>query len=93
METRKMKQSALSKVSGVARASISSYLTGRYKANSVQTYKLAKALGVDPLWLMGMDTEMESREPSIKESIVMMIDSYSEEQLEKLLKFLEGGFI
>lgn len=42
----------LSKASGVSKSDISNYLKGRYVPKQDKCYYLAKALGVDPGWLM-----------------------------------------
>ena len=44
--------SDLSRASGVSKSDISYYLSGRYKPKQDKCYLLAKALNVDPGWLM-----------------------------------------
>ena len=52
MEIRKMSASELSKQSGVGKNLISYYIHGKYLAKQDKVYLLAKALDVDPGWLM-----------------------------------------
>lgn len=49
---KKMTASELSKLSGVGKSDISNYLNGRYLPKQDKVYMLAKALEVDPGWLM-----------------------------------------
>lgn len=45
--------------SGVGKASISQYLNGAHKPSNISSAKIAKVLGVNPLWLMGFDVPMD----------------------------------
>ena len=49
----------LANESGVSKSSISQYLNGSHKPSNVSSGKMAKILGVDPLWLMGFDVPMK----------------------------------
>jgi len=53
MEERGMKPTDLSEASGVDKAAISNYLNGKYNAKQDKVYALARALHVNPAWLMG----------------------------------------
>ena len=55
MDIRKVKAQELSRRTGIDKASISSYRSGKYKANSKNLYLIAEALNVNPAWLMGSD--------------------------------------
>lgn len=55
MEERMMRQADLSRISGVDKGAISSYLSGKYEPKDKTTYKLAKALDVSEMWLWGYD--------------------------------------
>lgn len=55
LEDKQMKQSDLSKISGVRASSISDYLTGKYKPKQDNIDLIARALGVSPAWLMGYE--------------------------------------
>lgn len=50
-----MKAVELVEKSGVSKNCISQYLNGRNGPDNVNATKLGKALGVNPLWLMGYD--------------------------------------
>lgn len=59
MEIRNMRQIDLARKSGLPKAQISQYQSGKYEAMQDALYKLAKALSVNVEWLMGHDVPME----------------------------------
>lgn len=59
LENCRMKQSDLSKITGIDKSAISSYISGRYSPKSDRIYLMANALGVDPVWLSGFDVPMK----------------------------------
>lgn len=59
MTYKKMKQIELSTKSGIDKALISNYLSGKYKAKQDKLHKLAVALDVSEGWLMGYDVSIE----------------------------------
>lgn len=71
MEFRNMKSAELSKITGIGKSSISQWLNGKYEAKQDKTFELAKALDVDPSWLMGADV------PMTNETILSQINSIS----------------
>ena len=54
-----MKPSELSEKSGVAKSSISSYLSGKYGPNQSSLYRMSKTLDVNEMWLAGYNVPME----------------------------------
>lgn len=50
-----LSQAQLALKSGLSRGSVSHYIAGRNTPNNVSAAKLAKVLGVDPVWLLGYD--------------------------------------
>lgn len=54
-----LSQSELSRISGVARNSISDYIKDKYEAKQDKVFLLAKALNVNEAWLMGYDVPRE----------------------------------
>ena len=61
---RELTQTELSKASGVPKSSLSLYLSGAYEPKQDRLYAIAKALDVDPVWLMGYDVPMERQKKS-----------------------------
>lgn len=59
LSLRKMKQSELSKKSGIWASAISDYINGKYEAKQDKVDIIANTLNVDPAWLMGYDVNME----------------------------------
>ena len=63
-----MSQQELADKSHVAKASISHYINGRNKPNNKSAYMIGTVLGVNPVWLMGLDApkyiqmDMEARD-------------------------------
>ena len=55
LERRNMRQVDLAEKTGLTRGIISFYLYGRYKAKGENVALMAKALGVDPSWLAGVE--------------------------------------
>lgn len=49
----------LSRKTGIPEGTISCYKSGRYEAKQDKVYIIAKALHVDPSWLMGYDVTMQ----------------------------------
>ncbi len=64
LRLRNMKQADLVTLTGIGKASISTYLSGRYEPKQRNIYKIAKALNVSEAWLMGLDVPMERYVPS-----------------------------
>lgn len=62
LKVRGMKQIDLAKKTGLSRASISQYVSGRNDAKQTNTYLMAEALDVSPFWLMGLDVEMSRKD-------------------------------
>lgn len=65
LEIRNMTQADLVKKTGIGKSSISTYLSGDYEPKQKNTYKLAKALNVNEVWLMGYDVDIERKDNSV----------------------------
>ena len=59
--------SELSRLSGVGKSDISNYINGVYVAKQDKCFMLARALDVDPGWLMTGDEPKENKFPSFVE--------------------------
>lgn len=63
-----IKPSELSEMTGISQATISQYRSGYSQPKQPRLMVIAKALGVNPVWLMGLDVPMrisEDEEPQI----------------------------
>lgn len=65
IKNRGITASELSRLSGVGKSDISYYLKGRYLPKQDKVYMLAKALGVNPGWLMTGVDQVEEAEVKI----------------------------
>lgn len=63
-----MNQQELVEKSGVGKSSISHYINGSHAPSNISAGKIAKVLGVEPLWLMGFDVAMK-KELSYEEGL------------------------
>lgn len=59
LDLRDMRPIDLANASGVSKGSISQYLSGRNQATNDRLYSMAKALRVNPAWLMGFDVDRD----------------------------------
>lgn len=96
--------SELSRISGVSKSDISYYLKGRYAPKQDKCYMLAKALNVDPGWLMtGAEpakhdyiADINDRLDQIKtieaQIIAAGVDSMPKEKREKALEIIKMIF-
>lgn len=80
MRIRGMKQSDLTKKTGISKGAISSYLSGRYEPKQDGIYALAKALDVSESWLIGYDVPME------RDAVADELDEYEME----IIKIISG---
>lgn len=48
----------LAERSGVSKSSISQYVNGSHAPSNISSGKIGKVLGINPLWLMGFDVDM-----------------------------------
>lgn len=60
MEARGMKKAELSRMTGISQQRIGQYVLGRYEAKQTAVYFIARALEVDPAWLIGFDVPMDA---------------------------------
>lgn len=98
-----MSASELSENTGISEANISNYINGKYIAKQDKCFLLAKALNVDPGWLMtgnepvkkrDMDLQLfgESEQPHTLEARILAkgIDSMPQSQREAILNMMIG---
>ena len=83
MEIRNIKQVDLMERTDISKGALSSYLSGRYIPKQENVYKLAKALSVNPAWLMGLDVPMEISNENIEQQ-------YDPKTVERAIRFLDA---
>lgn len=97
LENKGITRTELSRLSGVSKGDITHYLKGDYVPKQDKCYLLAKALGVDPGWLMtGFEPKEEKphREftvfvPSSK--FVKMTSYMNQEEYENMVRAFENA--
>lgn len=92
MEIKDIRARDIVEATGISKAQISNYLKNRYEPKQRNIYLIAKCLGVNEAWLIGFDCEMDkynSVSNELKKEILNTIDKMSEEQLTKILKFIQ----
>ena len=80
---RRMKQSELCELTKIPKSAISEYISGAYEPKQDRVFLIAKALDVDPVWLMGFDVPMEGEkispsEPSLTEGEKLLLQLFRE---------------
>lgn len=60
MEYRNVKPAELSKLTNIGKSSISQWLAGKYSAKQDKIFIIAKALNVNPSWLIGANVPMSN---------------------------------
>ena len=96
LKIRDMKQSELSKLTGISKGALSSYISGTYEPKQRNIYKIAEALNVNEAWLMGYDVPMERKEKNIIETKSTfnpnVITKKDEKSIQKDLKQIMDDF-
>ncbi len=59
MRVRHMRQVDLVEATGIHRGTISNYIHGKYEPKNDSLYAIAKALNVNPAWLVGFSVPMD----------------------------------
>ena len=85
----------LSRLTGINKGDISNYMNGKYVPKQDNCFRLAKALDVDPGWLMTGDeptTIREENEPKTVEARLLAkgIDKMPEEQRRAIMTMMCG---
>ena len=84
LRVRGMTASELAKASGLAKSSVSRYLTGENIPRSIAIGRMAQALNVSPAWILGYNLTMDGEE------IRLEIDKLTEENKTRLLAYYQA---
>lgn len=87
-----MNAAELSRKTNLAKSTISRYLKGQSVPKQDQVLLMAKALDVNPTWLMGYDAPMDGLDYALlddKNQILKIIENMSVEERSDLLKYAE----
>ena len=84
LSIRNMKQSELCEKTKIPKSALSEYIKGIYEPKQDRVFEIAKALSVDPVWLMGFDVPMEVDDKKISSDEMQLTEG--EKALIKLLR-------
>ena len=85
MNVRQMTASELASKSGLAKSSVSRYLSGENVPRSIAIGKMANALNVSPAWILGYNLTMEG-----EEIVNVDVDKLTEENKTRLLAYYQA---
>ena len=93
----RMTAKELSEKTGISEANISNYINGKYVAKQDKCFLIAKALNVDPGWLMtgnepNNGTEDDAQAPQTPEARILAtgIDRMPQAQREAIVNMMKG---
>ena len=95
LEINHMRQSDLSKKTGISPSAINQYISGNFEPKQNNIYLLAKALNVNEAWLMGYDVSIERSDSSLpliteqEVALLRLFRKLSETGREEALKRVE----
>ena len=85
MKLRRMTAAELSAKSGLAKSSVSRYLSGENIPRSIAIGKMADALNVSPAWILGYNLTIDGKEiPTID------VEKLNEDNKAKLFAYYQG---
>ena len=87
MKLRGMTAAELSKKSGLAKSSVSRYLSGENIPRSIAIGKMAGALNVSPAWMLGYNVTIDGKDP---ETIKIDVEVLSENNRVRLLAYYQA---
>lgn len=101
LSIRNMKQTDLCNKTNIPKGAISQYISGAFEPKQDRVYIIARALDVDPVWLMGYDVPMEKKEDKKisfdelpltegKKLILELFDRISEEEQIKAAQAIQA---
>ncbi|WP_273729144.1 XRE family transcriptional regulator [Leuconostoc mesenteroides] len=90
MEYKNIKPAELSKLTGIGKSSISQWLSGKYSAKQDKIFIVAKALNVNPSWLIGADVPMTDE--TVLDRIYHVADKLNKDRQEKVYEFAEQQY-
>jgi len=83
LDDRNMTKAELSRITGISNSSLSEYLTGKYEPKQDKIALIARALNVNPAWLMGFDDTLSAKdEREIESDLEDMMNSVSSAAFE-----------
>lgn len=90
-----MSQQELSEKSHIGKSSISHYVNGTHQPMNKSAYQIAKALNVNPAWIMGLDAnkeimvETEEHSSDIVIEYAKKLSELSPDQFDNVKKYID----
>lgn len=84
MKIKNIRPVDLSKVTGISKTNLSCYMSGKYEAKQDGVEILAKALDVNPVWLMGYDVPINRNYDKDKIVFINIINISTNEVIQKI---------
>ncbi|WP_312982408.1 XRE family transcriptional regulator [Leuconostoc falkenbergense] len=90
MEYRNVKPAELSKLTNIGKSSISQWLSGKYSAKQDKIFVIAKALNVNPSWLIGANVPMSNE--TLPDKIFNLSSKLDEKRQTNVYNFTEQQY-
>lgn len=90
MEYRNVKPAELSKLTNIGKSSISQWLSGKYSAKQDKIFVIAKALNVNPSWLIGANVPMSNE--TLPDKIFNLSSKLTEKRQNKVYNFAKQQY-
>lgn len=93
-----LQQIEVANLSGISKSLLNKYLKGKSEAGNDKLYKLANALNVSPVWLMGYDVEKrnitipieKTKKDEVIQDIIEICKYQDEETLRTILTIVKS---
>ncbi|MCX7578174.1 LexA family transcriptional regulator [Leuconostoc falkenbergense] len=90
MEYRNVKPAELSKLTNIGKSSISQWLSGKYSAKQDKIFVIAKALNVNPSWLIGANVPMSNE--TLPDKIFNLSSKLDEKRQNNVYNYTEQQY-
>ncbi|MFT8848994.1 MAG: XRE family transcriptional regulator [Leuconostoc pseudomesenteroides] len=90
MEYRNVKPAELSKITNIGKSSISQWLSGKYSAKQDKIFVIAKALNVNPSWLIGANVPMSNE--TLPDKIFNLSSKLDEKRQNNVYNYTEQQY-
>jgi transcriptional regulator with XRE-family HTH domain len=92
MKEKEVRAYQLSSMTGISRPLLSNYTHGQAVAGEHNITAIAKALGVNEIWLLGYDCAMErptEEQEDLKDEVFRLVNDLGDEDLKKVRIFIK----
>lgn len=90
MEYRNVKPAELSKLTNIGKSSISQWLSGKYSAKQDKIFVIAKALNVNPSWLIGANVPLSNE--TLPDKIFNLSSKLDEKRQNNVYNYAEQQY-